>query len=74
MIVGLALMRWHFVSWRELQDGEALSELDRKHYGTQYRRRMQTSAMVALVGLIVALSARPPVANASSDRAWSTLS
>jgi len=54
-LIALALMRWHFVSWNDQKKDETLNDFDRNHFAAQYRRRMQTSAMVAVVGLLIPL-------------------
>ena len=48
----------HVRTWRALAGRADLSERDRRYFARQYRRRMQTSSMMALiaVGLFVGLN------------------
>lgn len=53
VVTGLALMRWHHVAWRQQKHDPSLSDAERTHYFRRYRRRMQTSALLALLGLLM---------------------
>lgn len=53
--IGLALMRWHFVAWREQRTDPSLTEPERGLYGRRYRRRMQTSGLLAVLGVLLGL-------------------
>ena len=49
----------HARAWRRQQADPALDELDRDHYRTRYRRRLQTSGLIALLGLLIPLGDAP---------------
>ena len=53
--IGLGLMRWHFVAWREQRTDPSLRESERGLYGRRYRRRMQTSGLLAVLGILLGL-------------------
>ena len=53
--LGLGLMRWHAVAWRGQREDEQLGEGEQIRYRRRYRRRMQTSGMLALLGLMIAI-------------------
>lgn len=53
--IGLGLMRWHFVAWREQREDPSLSNAERGLYGRRYRRRMQTSGLLAVLGVLLGL-------------------
>ena len=53
--IGLGLMRWHFVAWREQRADPSLSESERGLYERRYRRRMQTSGLLAVLGVLLGL-------------------
>ena len=57
LIVGLVLVasgtfaiRSHMRSWRRQQDDPTFQDRDREYYGRRYRRRMQMSAILVIVG------------------------
>ena len=52
-LIGLALLRWNVKFWRQAKDDSALEDVDRQHFYRRYRRRMQMSAMLMIVGLLV---------------------
>jgi hypothetical protein len=49
---GTAAVVWHFRSWRAKQGDSSLSPQEREHYRRQYRRRMQTSSIIVLLGVL----------------------
>ena len=53
--IGLGLMRWHFVAWREQRTDPSLTDAERGLYERRYRRRMQTSGLLALLGVLLGL-------------------
>jgi hypothetical protein len=55
VIVGSILMRSHVISWRGQKNDSSLDDADRKHYHARYRRRMQTSCLIAILGILLAL-------------------
>jgi hypothetical protein len=53
--VGLLFMRWHVQEWRQEKNDPALDPHDRDHYYARYRRRMQTSGMITVLGILIPL-------------------
>jgi hypothetical protein len=53
--VGLLFMRWHVREWRQEKNDSSLDPNDLQHYHARYRRRMQTSGMLVLLGLLIPL-------------------
>jgi hypothetical protein len=52
LIAALALMYWHVSSWRKAQTSDlAADELD--FYRRQFRRRIQTSALLAVLAIMI---------------------
>jgi hypothetical protein len=52
---GLAMIVLHVMQRRNHLDDETLSESDRRFYGHQYSRRMQTSALTVTLGALIGL-------------------
>ncbi len=52
ILTSLQLMAWHMKSWREADHG-GLSERDAEFFRRQCRRRMQTSGMLGVIGLLI---------------------
>ncbi len=59
-VVGIALVLFggwliscHWRSWQKTKRDEALSPEDYRHYARQFRRRMQASGLVLLIGILV---------------------
>jgi hypothetical protein len=52
-VAGLAFMVSHRRTWRQQQADDTLDEADLKHYRKRYRRRMQTSALIVLLGILI---------------------
>lgn len=50
---GLLMMRAHLKAWREQKNDPSINGFDRAHYYTRFRRRMQTSGLLVLVGLLI---------------------
>ena len=48
----LVLLAWHVKAWREADHG-GLSERDYEFFRRQYRRRMQSSGMLGIIGFLV---------------------
>ena len=48
----LVLLAWHVKAWREADHG-GLSERDYEFFRRQYRRRMQSSGMLGIIGLLI---------------------
>ena len=53
VVVGVLLMRAHSRTWARQQDEQGLNQWDRKRLGSRYRRRMQMSGMIALMGVML---------------------
>ena len=53
--IGISLMSSHVRSWRRQQNDPTLEEHDRDYYRRRYRRRMQISAMLAVLGVLIGL-------------------
>lgn len=53
LVLGLFFMRWHVREWRQEQNDTSLDSHDRNHYYARYRRRMQTSGSLVLLGLLL---------------------
>jgi hypothetical protein len=55
LVTGICLMMSHVRGWRRQQADPRLEEKDRAYYGRRYRRRMQTSAILAVLGVLIGL-------------------
>lgn len=53
VMMGLGLMRWHLVAWRDQRHDPSITDSERLHYRRRYRRRMQTSGLLALLGVLI---------------------
>lgn len=53
VVVGGLFMRWHVREWREEKADSSLDSYDRDHYRVRFRRRMQTSGLLLLLGLLI---------------------
>lgn len=61
ILLGLGLMRSHWLSWQRTEQEPHLERFDYQHYRSRYRRRMQTSGMIAVIGLLIALGDMLPL-------------
>jgi uncharacterized membrane protein len=52
VFTSLVLLAWHVKSWREADHG-GLAERDYQFHRRQYRRRMQSSGMLGIIGLLI---------------------
>lgn len=52
--LGVLMMRSHIKGWREQKDSFT-DELEEKHLQRRFRRRMQASALLVLLGLLIGL-------------------
>jgi hypothetical protein len=52
VVISTLLVVWHVRSWHAVRDGQA-DDADRDFHWRRFRRRMQTSIMVGIVGLAV---------------------
>lgn len=50
---GSALMRSHRRAWREQKNDPDLDHSDRQHFSARYRRRMQASGILTLLGVMI---------------------
>jgi len=53
LVLGVLMMRSHVRTWRRHQSDQSLDERERQHFRSQFRRRMQTSAIIALLGVLL---------------------
>jgi hypothetical protein len=68
---GGALMLSHVRAWKLDRNDPALDELDRQHYQARFRRRMQTSGLITLLGVLIPLGDSPVIWKLGP--LWSTL-
>ncbi len=69
-LVGLIMMRAHVRSWRIQKRDTTLDDFDRQHYQARFRRRLQTSGMIALVGVLIACGDSPLIPWQNFQRAF----
>jgi len=50
---GLLWMRSHLRNWRLVKDDGSLEDFDRSHLANRFQRRMQTSGMLVLTGILI---------------------
>jgi hypothetical protein len=55
IVLGLSMVAAHVRSWRRQQQDSTLDEEDLAFYRRRYRRRMQISATIAVLGLLIGL-------------------
>lgn len=53
--VGVALMRSHLRSWNAQKGDASLPEKERRYLHSRFRRRMQASALLAVLGVLIPL-------------------
>ena len=53
ILFGAAFCRWHITSWRQHRHDETLSDEDRTFQYRRYRRRMKTSLVIILIGILI---------------------
>ena len=69
---GVAAVVWHIRSWRARQQDPSLSAAEREHYQRQYFRRLQTSGLIAVLGIMFPIGDTDgPVAWKEHPLAWS---
>ena len=54
-LVGLSMMAWHQESWARQREEPGFNQWDLKRLKTRYRRRMQTSGMIVVLGVMLAV-------------------
>ncbi len=60
LVVFGSLMIWaHVKTWRWQSASTELTEADRRHYKARYRRRLQTSGLLVLLGVLLPLADAP---------------
>lgn len=55
VLLGLWLIRWHRTAWAAHRDDGTLGDGEKRHYRRQFRRRIQVSALLILVGVMIPL-------------------
>ena len=53
------MLRSHVLAWRRQKNDSTLDDFDRQHYYRRYRRRMQTSGCILLLGFLIPLGDLP---------------
>ncbi|MFP6762575.1 MAG: hypothetical protein VB858_03120 [Planctomycetaceae bacterium] len=53
VIFGLLWMRSHLRNWRLAKDDSTLDDFDIRHMVNRFQRRMQTSGMLVLIGILI---------------------
>lgn len=53
VIAGGAFIHWHIRCWRVQREDASLSDRERLHYRRQFRRRLQISGMLVLLGVLI---------------------
>ena len=61
------LLVWHVRAWKRLQDA-GIDPRERNFRHRQYRRRMQTSAMLGLLGAALHVAGRLPLPDAGGPK------
>ncbi len=59
-VIGAIMIRTHRRAWDMQKHDAALPDDDRLHFAKRYRRRMQTSSSVVVLGLLLALGGLMP--------------
>lgn len=55
VLLGAWFMKLHLQSWRRHSADPALDDTDRRHYRRQFRRRMQASGIILVIGIMLPL-------------------
>ncbi|MFN0053688.1 MAG: hypothetical protein ACKV0T_16025 [Planctomycetales bacterium] len=53
--IGAGLIRWHVVTWRALRSEPVLQPRELRYYRAQFRRRMQVSVLLIVLGIMIPL-------------------
>ena len=53
VVLGVFMIRSHLRSWRRHRDDSSLAERELQYCFAQYRRRLQTSAIIILLGVLL---------------------
>ncbi len=57
--IGITMMRSHVLVWRRQKKDSSLGDRDQQHYYHRYRRRMQTSGCIVLLGILIPFGDSP---------------
>ena len=55
-LLGMFLLRVHMIAWRKHRLDPQIEGQERRHYQLQFRRRMQTSGIISLLGVLLCLA------------------
>jgi hypothetical protein len=57
LLIGLSgwMLDWHRRSWRKTEADASISDIERRYALSQYRRRMQASSIIGVLGVAIAL-------------------
>src|SRR5262245_50165886 len=55
ILLGSALIRWHYTVWSAHRTDGDSDDREKNHYRTQFRRRVQVSALLILLGIMIPL-------------------
>jgi len=53
VVFGALWMRSHLWNWRQVKQDSNLEDFDHRHLSNRFRRRMQTSGMLVLIGVLI---------------------
>ncbi len=53
VVVGLSFLRWNVREWQEAKNSSHHDDHDRQHYYNRFRRRVQTTSLLILVGVLI---------------------
>ena len=59
VLIGLAMIRGHLHSWQKQKSDESIDELDQRHYYARFQRRIQTSGLIVLLGILIPIGDLP---------------
>jgi hypothetical protein len=60
-VAGLWMIYMHKKAWSIQRDDQNLDEHDRQHFANRFQRRMQTSAGISFVGVLIAVGDQPVI-------------
>lgn len=53
VLVGAALIRWHLRVWKAQHGDKTLTDGEIRHYRAQFRRRLQVSCLLIVLGVLI---------------------
>ena len=59
VLIGLAMIRGHLRSWQKQKSDESIDELDQRHFYARFQRRIQTSGLIVLLGILIPIGDLP---------------